>query len=321
MDSSDCSSDTDEYDSDDSDSLDFGSVSYEDKTGEQDVEEPAHEADAEWSDDKYPPLPINEEALKHIASQFLPGNHGKCVEITSLPRGSNHEIRLLHFEDGWTCIGRFARDIHEALAVLESEVATAEYVRMHSTIPVPETYFVNPNPNHVVGAAFTITEKIEGQPLYKIWDELTLDHKKSVMSQISDIVIQMAEMKFAGIGSLKADGTLGALKDIPRAQHAFYGTKEYLLADAPNPSACTEKMNQLNAEFQKLIISAFEDKSRLLSPPYPIFHADFDAQNMLVVQNEPTQPPQIVGIIDWDHTRTGLLYELMEYPIFIQDVN
>lgn len=168
MDSSDCSSLTDEYDSDDSDSLDFGSVGYGDRTGEAVVEEATAEDEAVWDDDEYPPLPINKEALKHIASQLLSGNHGKCIDITVLPRGSSHEILLLHFEDGWSCICSFARDNHEPLAVLESEVATAEYVRKHSTILVRETYFVNPDPNHAVGAAFTLREKIEGEPLCKL---------------------------------------------------------------------------------------------------------------------------------------------------------
>ena len=41
---------------------------------------------------------------------------------------------------------------------------------------------------------------------------------------------------------------------------------------------------------------------------------------MLSTQDDPSEPPKLCGIIDWDDSRTGLLYELLEYPIFIQDV-
>jgi hypothetical protein len=45
-----------------------------------------------------PPLDLNYEALKHIATMYL--SHGTCVDITTLRRGSYHEVRVLHFDDG-----------------------------------------------------------------------------------------------------------------------------------------------------------------------------------------------------------------------------
>ena len=41
---------------------------------------------------------------------------------------------------------------------------------------------------------------------------------------------------------------------------------------------------------------------------------------MLFSHADPSEPPKLVAIIDWDNAHTGLLYELMEYPIFVQDV-
>jgi len=54
-----------------------------------------------------PPLDLNYDALKHIGTYYPPGNHGTCIDISALERGVFHEIRILHFGDGWSCIGRF----------------------------------------------------------------------------------------------------------------------------------------------------------------------------------------------------------------------
>lgn len=98
------------------------------------------------SDDSWafepPPLNLDYDALKHVGTNSVRGGHGACIDISTIPRGQFHEFRVLHFEDGWTCVGRFTRET-EPLAKFESELATVEYVRKHTTIPVPEVYFVN----------------------------------------------------------------------------------------------------------------------------------------------------------------------------------
>lgn len=317
---------TDCYDSGDSDSLDFGAVTLEEKNAESaEQEKTAYEEDGEdeWDEDEYPPLDLNDEALAHIASCYLPGHHGKCLDITALQWGSFHEIRLLHFEDGWSCIGRFTRNRDEPLSVLESEVATCEFVRKHSSIPVPATYFVNTNPNHAVGAAFVLMERIEGQHLYRFWEDLSLEHKKDVLRQITDVILQLAELKFNQIGSLRHGGVVGRLNDVPGVDRAYNNIIEYLIGDAPDPKACTEEVNSLNDDFKTYLSAplATHKPTAALSPPFRLLHTDFDGQNMLFTRTDPSDPPRLAGIIDWDNAHTGLLYELLEYPIFIQDVD
>lgn len=111
--------------------------------GDGNLEDASSNADSEdsWYMET-PPLKLNYDALKYVATHFLPGSHGACIDISTLPRGMFHETRVLHFEDGWTCIGRFTRDA-EPLAKVESELATLEYVRRHTTIPVPDVYLVS----------------------------------------------------------------------------------------------------------------------------------------------------------------------------------
>jgi hypothetical protein len=185
-----------------------------------------------WQECETPPLDLNYEALKHMANTCL--SHGNCIDITTLRRGGFHEIRVLHFEDGWSCIARFTRAC-EMLCKTESGLATIEYVRKHTSVPVPQIYFVNHNENHVVGAPFVLMERLEGQPLCDIWADLTLEHRKSVIGQLAHVLGQLAELKFDSIGSLKADGTLGPLLNITEPQGAmgetpFKSSIEYFCA-------------------------------------------------------------------------------------------
>jgi hypothetical protein len=179
-----------------------------------------------------PPLTLNYDALKHIATYFTPGWHGACIDVSTLQRGMFHEICVLHFEDGWSCIGRFTRDA-EPLAKVESELATLEYVRKYTTIPVPEVYFVNHSDNHCVGAPFVLMEHMHGNPLDDIWEDLPLDHKMDVMKQLAAIHGQLASQKFDTIGSLKPDGSVGPLLDQvewwqPLGEQAFTNASDYI---------------------------------------------------------------------------------------------
>lgn len=283
--------------------------------------------DESWDEDEPPQLELNHEALMHVATCFLPGGHGKCVHIEGRLRGASHEIRVLTFEDGWTCIGRFTRD-DEDLDKVESELATIEYVRKHTKIPVPEIYFTNFNPNHVIGAAFVLMERIPGKHLYWAWDHLSTEHKKGVLEQIADVMIQLASLKFDTIGSLRPDGKMGPYlrpdstgKGIERLHLACM--EEYMLSRMPDPSTCIQEVNELNHGLRRELLDHLKAHKghASLSSPYRLIHADFDGQNMLFTWDDREQPPKLSGIIDWDYSYSGILYELLEYPIFIQDIH
>lgn len=181
--------------------------------GDGNLEDASSNADSEdsWYMET-PPLKLNYDALKHVATHFLPGSHGACIDISTLPRGMFHEIRVLHFEDGWTCIGRFTRDA-EPLAKVESELATLEYVRRHTTIPVPDVYLVSHSDNDCVGSPYVLMEHIHGSPLDDFWEDLCLDHKLDAIKQLAGIHTQLASQRFDTIGSIKADGSVGPLLD------------------------------------------------------------------------------------------------------------
>ncbi|RMY73866.1 hypothetical protein D0863_03574 [Hortaea werneckii] len=243
---------------------------------------PDSDSERSWRSKEYPQLDLNYGALRHIANYYLPGGHGKCKFIDKVGRGTYHEIRLLGFDDGWTCIGRFTRDLQESVTIAESEIATREHVRKHTTIPVPETYYINLDPTNAVGAPFVLMEHIEGHTLADMWPALKTDYRLAVLSDIAKVIAPLARLRFNAIGSLKMGGVVAIREEITRFCDAREGNE-------------------------------------ILSAPYRLLHGDFDSQNMLFIWENPATPPRLSGIIDWDFSRTAPPYNLCEYPRFILD--
>lgn len=108
-----------------------------------------------------------------------------------------------------------------------------------------------------------LMERLGGQPLCKIWAELTLEHKKSVIGQLAHALGQLAELKFDSVGSLKADGTLGPLLNIKKPENAtedtaFRSSIEYFCAflkeDHPaRTSAARERDRAIQEELKSFM--------------------------------------------------------------------
>ncbi|KAI7221190.1 hypothetical protein KC333_g1918 [Hortaea werneckii] len=279
-----------------------------------------------WTSTEYAQLDLNYEALRHVANYYLPGGHGKCTSITWVGRGTFHEIHLLEFHDGWTCIGRFTRNRQENLAVAESEIATRKHVRKHTSIPVPETYYVNLDSTNPVGAPFVLMEHLEGRTLDSMWRDLKTEFRLAALSEIAKVIAQLARLRFDLIGSLKQGGFIGQMQNQSIPNHLsgrgpFGSLRDYMLSFFSDNSDRPKPVEALYPEIREEITRFCDARkdTEILSAPYRLLHGDFDYQNMLFVWEDPATPPHLSGIIDWDYSRTVSLYDLCEYPIFIQD--
>ncbi len=278
-----------------------------------------------WRKDEFPPLALDHEALKLVTTREISG-HGECVKIDALDRGSFHEVRVLEFEDGWTCVGRFTRRRDEHRHVRESAVATMKYVREHTTIPVPEIYHVNFDQQNDVGASYVIMERMPGQRLYTIWEGLSTEHKIAVMEQIADVLAQLSNLKFDKIGSFNLNGEIGPLQNhaIPHEvgeRGPFNTMEDYLLSFIPDTDQEPESITSLYPTIRHRIHEDLTEQTDdpLYNPPFRLIHGDFDGQNMLFTTSD-SGPPKLTGIIDWDYSYAGPLYYLYEHPVFILDI-
>jgi len=146
-------------------------------------------SDDEYDSDEPLPVVINLQELRRRAGLAV---SRACTNIRKLTKGRFHEIFTLSFHNSdlnshdtllencwhWSCIARISRQ-PEPVQKLVCEVETMKYVRLHTSIPVPEVYHYDFDAGNSVGAQFILMEQNPGQHLYKIWDKLSLGSQES----------------------------------------------------------------------------------------------------------------------------------------------
>jgi aminoglycoside phosphotransferase (APT) family kinase protein len=288
-------------------------------------------ADDAYDSDEPPELELNLANLMDCASHVL---GVKCTGAKKLTRGASHEIFTLQFQEdskapnslaqaGFSCIARFTRGVGNTSKSL-SEIATAKHLKHFTTIPVPEIYYHDLDPDNNIGAPFVLMERMPGRHLHKMWDNLSLEAKKSALSQIASIVAQLASLKFDQIGSLDEHGVGPIIsRCFEQPKGPFQSTSEYLRSFiSPESAESTELKDLLQQTWEELDrFLAINDHATYLQPPFCLIHADFDGQNMLFLESVENSGLTLTGLIDFEYAHTGPLYFLYEYPIFIQDVS
>ena len=85
---------------------------------------------------------------------------------------------------------------------IESDVATTEFVRLTTKIPVPVIYAFDSNPNNTLGFEWMLMEKAKGMPLGDVWDSMDFDTKQSLTRTIASWMAELSQFKFSKIGSI-----------------------------------------------------------------------------------------------------------------------
>ncbi|KAF8338464.1 hypothetical protein F5887DRAFT_514377 [Amanita rubescens] len=273
-----------------------------------------------YESDEYPELKPDLKALSDLVYTRIGRKITSCQKVT---RGTYHEIYMLNTEDGRKLIARLCRSPRNPSA-LRSEVATMTLVRSRTSIPVPVVHFFEDSPSNEVGMQFLVMDYVEGVNLYRIWDDLTLEHKKDVLTQITWVLGQLANMEFKATGSITEDGSVGPLlhhmmenvdgeeviKDMSDGPFGSTSDYLYLFIDRFSSSSRISEENRMRLHKVRGVLAnyfASHDNEPYIRPPFRL--------------RDGTSPPRLIGVIDWDHAHAAPLYFLYEYPIFIQDVD
>ena len=94
----------------------------------------------------------------------------------------------------------------------ESEVATMEYVRRYTSIPVPKVYAYDSSTDNKLGFEWIMMEKIAGKPISDFWDiyshekdDLDMATKLQLARTVAEWVHQLSKLRFDMSGSLYID--------------------------------------------------------------------------------------------------------------------
>ncbi|KAK4150617.1 phosphotransferase enzyme family-domain-containing protein [Chaetomidium leptoderma] len=84
----------------------------------------------------------------------------------------------------------------------ESEIATMEYVRRHTTMPIPRVIAFSSSDNNELGYEWILMDMMPGEPLRKLWDGMPDAARVKVFAELAAHTKQLVALRFSKFGSL-----------------------------------------------------------------------------------------------------------------------
>lgn len=84
----------------------------------------------------------------------------------------------------------------------ESEVATIQYVRERSSLPVPRVIAFSSSSSNPLGFEWILMEKVHGVPIDQVWEHMTFDAKMSVVVEFADKIKALLDLRFSLFGNI-----------------------------------------------------------------------------------------------------------------------
>ncbi|KAK1509298.1 hypothetical protein CABS01_16852 [Colletotrichum abscissum] len=230
------------------------------------------------------------------------------------------------FEDGVVWIARFR--ITKATSppqevrdfIIRSEAATMSYLCQNTRLPVPRIYDWSDesNPENNIGVSYILMEKLDGRPLD--WRAATPTQREKIMQQVADIYIEIERHPFGSMGSLVTSSRNPHHLEVQGlAQHTTYQSETghalgpfsspvdgsaaiietYLTMIASGELIASRPIDAyLTHRFRLDVIDRLWTGSTA-EKRFFLKHPDDKGDHILVNDDF-----DIVGIIDWEWTRT-----------------
>ncbi|KAK0462218.1 hypothetical protein IW261DRAFT_1528235 [Armillaria novae-zelandiae] len=211
---------------------------------------------------------------------------------------------------------------------MRSEVATMRYVKEHTTIPVPDILFYDPDWDRKVGGEWMLMRYIDGINPAHLWRTLTDDQWETLCTSIADIWSQLMCLRFKFIGSIyeqqdesERQYFIGPMAYLPIAgsigspeactSGPFLSSRDWLVAVAngklsptwdhpPNPNP------EQAHKWRETVIDTVKNSSLLEHDSrghqqIVLSHIDYSLHNILVDRDDPTR---VIAVVDWEGART-----------------
>ncbi|KAJ7194869.1 hypothetical protein GGX14DRAFT_700838, partial [Mycena pura] len=298
---------------------------------------------------------IADERRLHLASLNLTAlqwqativSGRNCTGIYPLGKGGYNTVFVLEMEGGPDLIARLGLFLWNFVPTLKfspeetnhrflCEVGTLAYVRKQTTIPVPQVYHHDVDPNNAVGARYMIMEMIAGPHMGYGWMKISPEARRTLLTEIVGWERQLLNIRFPMSGSIvDEDGTIGPmclssrLTSNLRAPHTgpFASSAEYIAGhcrstqdkykeqlargDAGRYTAYAVEWLSLALEG---IMGLPEDDG---APVFTFFHDEFGMGHIHV---SPTDPTKLIGLIGWEGSHVCPVWDHRNYCIVDVDM-
>jgi len=160
------------------------------------------------------PLWEHEPKIEDIIKVFLRlgfAHNRDQLHVSVLGQGAINKAYLVKIqlgknEDERVCVMRISLPIDPSNKIC-GEVATLQWLRRYTTLPVPEVIDYMASPDDDIGYEWIIMSHIPGQPAFMKWRTMSMDQKKRLVEQIASYQHELTARPFDAIGTLrKEDG-------------------------------------------------------------------------------------------------------------------
>ncbi|KAL4987617.1 kinase-like domain-containing protein [Aspergillus falconensis] len=212
---------------------------------------------------------FNLDALCRQASTLRQGVPCTCDLDQRPASGSFNWAIFVFFEDGsrWVMRSPHARTfmpMEMGTKLLASEVATLQYLNLHSDIPVPKVYDHSDTFDNEIGIPFILMTEAPGRPLSNFWRPPTSPHMLGAMTW------KLSQLRFDKIGSLFQEQGTFHIKECLSRGHVLHERYQLDIPRGPFTS---------QTDFQESLISAFLEHVEMLELSPHCFVAPVPSQD------------------------------------------
>ncbi|KAL1659093.1 hypothetical protein GGF50DRAFT_120214 [Schizophyllum commune] len=144
------------------------------------------------------PFQVDRRVLKDVVREQMSVDVGR---IQFLSAGTFHKAYLVTLQNRRQIIARVARRFMPRLKT-ESEVATMDYLRTFTNIPVPDVFYYDSNPYNRLGGEYILMSKAKGIPLSRVYHGLSYKELVGLLRNMAHLLLPLFAHRFPKLGSL-----------------------------------------------------------------------------------------------------------------------
>ncbi|KAF3004365.1 hypothetical protein E8E13_009823 [Curvularia kusanoi] len=214
-----------------------------------------------------------------------------CI-ITFLAEGCFNKVYDVQCGSDTHYIMRIALPVHPRAKVL-SEVATIEYVRQHTNIPVPKILQFDASHVNELGFEWMLMDVVPGTQLNKLWKSMTWLKKELIVRKVVALMVQLFRKRFPVMGNLYPTGESNTF-NTPQfrqgevVQLTFFWANHLKFNVDRGPFLSSEQWMRVSLDLQ---IQAADDPVAVVPGPFD----DDDEEDEDAVENEQLRAAQLIN--------------------------
>lgn len=144
------------------------------------------------------------DGLCQLAAKSVNRPSSDVAGISKFAEGGFNRLLQITMTDGFKLIARIPYPLFAPRGLcLACEVATMDFVRQHTAVPVPTVYSYDPTREKEAGTEYMFMELVDGVPLSEAMPEFDdMDEYAEVIRQMVEVEAAVMQLKFPAAGGL-----------------------------------------------------------------------------------------------------------------------